>query len=277
MKIVTTSSVFPHQMDAYDTLPRLANLGFDGIDVAFDYCACDKSYPFLSDRYLDWAKKFRKTADALGIPLCHSHAPFDASARGDIVKRTMECANILGAKYTVVHPLWRKSDDTFYEDFDEFVDVNANAIQPIVEEAEKYGVTVLSENLLWGASIYPKAISDLVSAVNSPSFGWCYDTGHAKSHGLSATDLIGLPNVPLSLHIHDNLGMKWDEHLIPGDGMINWKEFLDVLLAIGYKGEFVLEAHHQTIDAPDEERDGLLTTLLNRAKKMVEYLENQSR
>lgn len=272
MKIITTSSVFPSQMDALDTLPRLANLSFDGIDVAFDYCVANAVNGFMSEHYLDWAKKFRERADALGVILSHSHAPFDASARGDIVKRTMECASILGAKYTVVHPLWRKSDDSFYEDFDEFVDVNAKAIQPILETAEKYGVTVLSENLLWGASIHSKAISDLVDAVKSPCFGWCYDTGHAKSHGLSPTDLIGLNSVPLSLHIHDNLGIKRDEHLIPGDGNIDWKVFLDVLKTIGYQGEFVLEAHHQTIDAPDEERDGLLMTMLDRAQKMVAYL-----
>ncbi len=272
MKIITTSSVFPSQMDALDTLPRLANLGFDGIDVAFDYCVANAVNGFMSEHYLDWAKKFRKKADALGVILSHSHAPFDASARGDLVKRTMECASILGTKYTVVHPLWRKSDNSFYEDFDEFVDVNAKAIQPILETAEKYGVTVLSENLLWGASIHSKAISDLVDAVKSPYFGWCYDTGHAKSHGLSPTDLIGLNSVPLSLHIHDNLGIKRDEHLIPGDGNIDWKVFLDVLKTIGYQGEFVLEAHHQTIDAPDEERDGLLMTMLDRAQKMVAYL-----
>ena len=272
MKIITTSSVFPSQMDAFDTLPRLANLGFDGIDVAFDYCVTNAVNGFMSEHYLDWAKKFREKSDALGVILSHSHAPFDASARGDIVKRTMECASILGIKYTVVHPLWRKSDDSFYEDSDEFVEVNAKAIQPILETAEKYGVTVLSENLLWGASIHSKAISDLVDAVKSPCFGWCYDTGHAKSHGLSPTDLIGLNSVPLSLHIHDNLGIKRDEHLIPGDGNIDWKVFLDVLKTIGYQGEFVLEAHHQTIDAPDEERDGLLMTMLDRAQKMVAYL-----
>ena len=272
MKIITTSSVFPYQMDPLDTLPRLARLGFDGIDIAFDYCNSNENSGFVSGNYLDWAKRLRDKADAYGVTLSPSHAPFDASARGDIVKRTMACAQIIGAKYTVVHPLWRKSEDTFYEDFDEFVEVNVKAIQPIIEMAGEYGITVLSENLLWGASIHPKAISNLVSAVNSPYFGWCYDTGHAKSHGLSSTDLIGLKNVPLSLHIQDNLGIKWDEHLIPGDGKIDWKEFLDILNAIGYQGEFVLEAHHQTIDAPDEERDGLLATLLDRSRKMVAYL-----
>ena len=64
-----------------------------------------------------------------------------------------------------------------------------------------------------------------------------------------------------------------DEHLLPGDGNIDWKEFLRVLHEIGYEGELVLEAHHQSYDAPDEEKDGILKELLVRAEKMLDYYE----
>ena len=77
---------------------------------------------------------------------------------------------------------------------------------------------------------------------------------------------------PLSLHVQDNHGEKKDEHLLPGDGTVDWKLFLETLHKIGYKGELVLEAHHQSIDAPDNERDAILTDLLTRAQKMREYL-----
>ena len=95
----------------------------------------------------------------------------------------------------------------------------------------------------------------------------------AKAFGLSSTDLIGLNSVPLSLHIHDNFGIKWDEHLIPGDGNIDWEQFLRILKQIGYPGEFVIEAHHQTLDTEDDKRDAILEELLRRAKKMTAALE----
>jgi sugar phosphate isomerase/epimerase len=81
--------------------------------------------------------------------------------------------------------------------------------------------------------------------------------------------------VPLSLHIQDTHGPgSGDEHLLPGDGSIDWKEFLHILHDIGYKGELVLEAHHQSYAAPDEEKDGILTELLRRAEKMLAYYQS---
>ena len=39
-------------------------------------------------------------------------------------------------------------------------------------------------------------------------------------------------------------------------------------------GDIVLEAHHQSLDAPDEEREAILSDLLCRAQKMKRYLES---
>ena len=36
----------------------------------------------------------------------------------------------------------------------------------------------------------------------------------------------------------------------------------------------VLEAHHQSYSAPDEEKDGILTELLRRAEKMLAYYQS---
>ena len=72
---------------------------------------------------------------------------------------------------------------------------------------------------------------------------------------------------PLSLHIQDNDG-SGDGHLIPGDGTIDWDLFLAVLKEIGYLGDCVLEAHHQSLEAPDAERDAILARLMETAKTM---------
>lgn len=269
MKIVTTTSVYPPCWHMSDTIRRLSRIGFDGMDIAFDYCVQDKAYPFMTTEYAAWAVSVRQEAETAGIAFTHGHAPFDASGRGDIVDRTFHCASLLGVQYVVVHPLWQKTDGSFYEDPAEFISVNADTIQPILTAAEKYGVKVLSENLLWGASIHAKNIADLVDAVDSPWFGWCYDTGHAHAMGDSLTDLIGVKRVPVSLHIQDNHGDMRDEHLIPGDGTIDWSSFLSILKQIDYPGEFVIEAHHQTLDVEDDKRDSILEELLRRAKKMV--------
>ena len=273
MKIVTTTSVYPPCTDMAQIIHRLAALGFDGMDIAFDYCVQDKTYPFMTDGYEDWAGSLRMEAESSGIFFTHGHAPFDASGRGDIVERTLRCASLLGVRYVVVHPLWRKADGSFYEDPAEFISVNKEAIQPLLTAAEKHGVVILSENLLWGASIPAENIADLVKAVDSPQFGWCYDTGHANAFGRSYDALKDVSCLPVSLHIQDNHANGRDDHLIPGDGNIDWYGFMKVLKGIGYPGEFVIEAHHQTLEMEDDKRDPFLAELLRRARELNAFYE----
>ena len=273
MKIVTTTSVFPYDYPAERALERLAGIGFKNLDIALDYCAKNPNCGYMSDDWRRWAKNLRAMADSLGVSFTHAHASGDASTRDKSMMRAFEVCQILGVKYIVVHPIYKKSEGVWYTDDEEFVKVNKEALKPLLELAQQHGVTILAENLLWGSTIHPNSISALVQAVDSEFYGWCYDTGHYNAHGVSFRRLLGNV-VPLSLHIHDNNGNYRDDHLLPGDGNIDWKGFLDTLHEIGYKGDLVLEAHHQSIEAPDEERDNILRDLLSRAKKMNKYIES---
>jgi sugar phosphate isomerase/epimerase len=54
-----------------------------------------------------------------------------------------------------------------------------------------------------------------------------------------------------AVHIHDNMG-KEDEHLIPGDGIIDWNAFADALREIGYTGVISLETSPKHKNHPKE-------------------------
>jgi len=270
MRIVTTTSVFPRGYPADDAINRLARLGFEGVDMAFDYWVYGEDSPFLQNDYADWAKNLRKLSEKLGVPYTHSHAPGKAG-EFDIIDRTLHAASILGARYVVVHPVC-ELDNRYIEDPEEFIQVNREAIIPSLRSAKKYGIVILSENLLDGASTDPRVIAELVKSVDSEWFGWCYDTGHANCFEYKQTILNECPVVPLSLHIQDN-NVDSDDHLIPGDGNIDWDEFARSIKSVDYKGDCVLEAHHQCKDAPDDERDGILTRLLIRAKSLCKKIE----
>lgn len=274
MQTVTTTSVFPCCWDLSDAVVRLCAAGFRGLDLAFDYCVQKPEYPFMTDAYSKWAEDLRELAAAHGARFSHSHAPFDAHARGSIVRKTMECAQRMGIRYVVVHPIFCYEDRSSISDPEEFIRINAEAIQPILEEAARNNVTVLSENLLWGASIDFANIAALVKEVNSHCFGWCLDTGHAHAMGCALQNLEKVSLPPLSLHIQDTHGDGRDEHLIPGDGNIDWGAFLRTLKKAGYTGDLVLEAHHQSLELPDAERDGFLAMLCGRAEKMTAYYDS---
>ena len=269
-QIVTTTCVFPPQYPSEIILDRLAAIGYTTLDMGLDYCVGEGRL-LDGDDWLEKVMALRKKADALGIIYTHSHAPGNAGNRSEAQMRAFEAAALLGARYIVVHPIHEIGGQIITDDA-EFVRVNWEATLPLLPIAKRLGLIILSENILWGSSIHPKNIVDLVKAVDSPCFGWCFDTGHANCYGITPSVLRELDVVPLSLHIQDTHGPgSGDEHLLPGDGSIDWKEFLHILHDIGYKGELVLEAHHQSYAAPDEEKDAILTELLHRAKKMLAH------
>ena len=236
--------------------------------MGFDYWVFEGS-PFAAEDYLAWAQGLRERADEAGIPYTHAHAPGTADS-DRWLERSIEATAVLGAKYLVVHPIF-KMDGEDIEEKDRFLSINAKAIEKWLPLAQERGVVLLSENVLWGASSDPRIIADLVRKVDSPCFGWCFDVGHAWCRGYAPDVLRECCVAPLSIHIQDNHG-NGDEHLIPGDGTIDFDRFVSALKEVGYGGDCVLEAHHQSLEAPDGERDGILTRLLDVAQGLREKM-----
>ena len=270
-RIVTTTSVFEPGYPAIKAADRLASIGFEGLDMALDYWT-EPGSPFMGDGYRKWAYELRKHTEKTGVPYTHAHAPGEAGNDSTVI-RAIEAAAILGAGYIVIHPVFRENGEII-KAADRFIAVNAEAYGACIEAAEKYGVVVLSENLLWGASTDPRVISELVNKLDSPYFGWCFDTGHANCFDIPPSVLRECACAPLSLHIQDNNGAGMDEHLIPGDGTVDWDGVVENLRAVGYTGDCVLEAHHQSLEAQDNERDAILSRLLGSARRLRRMMEN---
>ena len=270
-RIVTTTSVFEPGYPAEEAMDRLKRLGFEAQDIALDYWQEAPDSPFMGDDCIRWANALRERAEKTGIPYTHSHAPSEA---GDhpIIRRALETASALGARYMVLHPVCG-NHGRYFDDPAEFIETNKAAIAPWLRKARSCRVMILSENLLWGPSRDPRVIAELVRQVGSEWFGWCYDTGHANCFGFRSEVLKECAVVPASLHIQDNHGDAKDEHLIPGDGTVDWDVLTETLKQIGYSGDCVLEAHHQSLTAPDSKRDAILTKLLNRAQVLRDKMD----
>lgn len=268
-RIVTTTAVFQPGYPAQQAIHRLKGLGFEALDMALDYCTQQPDFPFLSEQYLQWGAALRQEAEQAGICYTHAHAPKDF-ADTQYLQRSIEVTAALGAKHLVVHPIWREGD-RILQDPEEFISCNLAAVRPWLTLAEEHEVVLLSENLLWGASADPRVIAELVRRVDSPFFGWCYDTGHANCFGYSPRVLTQCAVAPVSLHLQDNDGTG-DQHMIPGEGTVDWDCLTDTLRAVNYPGDCVLEAHHQSVEAPDDQRDPILARLLQAAQKLREKM-----
>ena len=145
-----------------------------------------------------------------------------------------------------------------------------SVFRTLEDYATSRGVTLCYEN-----ANTPALFEAVVSSASAPH-GFCHDIGHqlcytrdknyispsflsgaseigngasgdkikgaaVKSGGTN--DKIGANNARnlLYTHIHDNLGDGRDLHLLPGDGIQDWRAYFDRLSSIGYRGTLNLE------------------------------------
>ena len=90
----------------------------------------------------------------------------------------------------------------------------------------------------------PADVLELVKTIDSPNCRFCLDTGHStmESGAISpanAVRLVGKEYLAV-MHVHDNMG-QFDEHLLPGTGIIDWDAYCASLREIGYDGVFNCE------------------------------------
>jgi len=159
------------------------------------------------------------------------------SIRNASLKELARCAEIfsaLGAGFMNIHPSYfcppamRNS----------IVNLNIKALNPIVEMAADYGLTVVFENF--------KAPFDRVSTLKMmmdevPGLALHLDFGHTN-FGKDNYSVFckKLGHSIRHVHFSDNRGRD-DNHMPLGVGSINWKNAVTSLKAIDYDGSITLE------------------------------------
>ncbi len=111
-------------------------------------------------------------------------------------------------------------------------------IRKIVRHGLEKGVRVAFENTkIPGYQEYVLA--------RIPEAGNCYDSGHCHAHFHDEYDFSLFKDRFYCVHLHDNMGEE-DEHLLPGDGTIDWPVLMKQLKDNGYDGPLTLElAYHR--------------------------------
>ncbi|WP_087036264.1 sugar phosphate isomerase/epimerase family protein [Thermococcus litoralis] len=132
------------------------------------------------------------------------------------MKNVFKVANRLNAKIVVLHG--GNIKESYHRAF-----INTRKqIMEIASMAEDYDVRLLIENLTdVSIGTFPHELLSLMG--NNVSM--CLDIGHAFltaiKWGLPLDEFILLSPYVEELHVHDNHG-NFDEHLLPGEGMIGW-------------------------------------------------------
>ena len=201
------------------------------------------------------------------------HAPFgglldlaqqDAAHRRTAIAMIIASAKALGhlgGGVLVVHPT---DHVRAHHQVEPHLAASSDALRTIMDAAAAFGVTVAIEtplpHLIGG---HPDEFASILDRVG-PAARICLDTGHAHLGGFIRRfiDLAGERLV--HVHAHDNHG-RFDDHLAPGDGAIDWPGVASALAAAKYAGWIILE-----LKCPDTP----MTEYFRRAHRLAERFLN---
>ncbi len=219
----------------------------------------DSVIPRLSE--LDIHELFLKSASDAGLTFVDAHAPIletellglppeknrRAMLRSSI--NTIHTAAEFGCTTCTFH-CWNWRPDS--HDAEERFTFVCDSLEKLLPVAEQDGVTIALENV-WSPPCTADMLTRIMKHFNSDNLGLCYDSGHAFIFGHGNNDpekscaklswKCPPANIPwdndmlkkmlpwiVNCHLHDNHGFD-DEHLMPGQGLIDWETLIPELLS----------------------------------------------
>ena len=234
----------------FDFIAAAAKLGFTYIEIKTEY---PLALPTLVDE--NTRKQIKQLLETFNIkPLVHaSYYDVNPSSLNSIIREasvkavieSIKFAYDIGAEIVTLHPGNLPSDYSPNLYLEKARESLKKSLFEIIKAASEYSVIIGLENkqraknhqIVWT----PNDHLFFVEGMSSKWLKATFDVGHAFTVG---NDLIFyLKQIYLylvNIHVHDNNGEQ-DEHLVPGEGKINFTEFITELKKLGYSGPIIIE------------------------------------
>ena len=155
--------------------------------------------------------------------------------------KTTELAQFFKPKLIIFHPGYEKWK--FDGNVKLWLESSLQTWRPLVKKAEGLGLTLAIENVFEET---PDSLATLLSEIDSPSFRFCFDTGH--HHVFSKTPLPiwleVLGRYLREVHLHDN-HREMDEHLPVGEGDFDFDGFFNLLSKYKLNPIYTIEPHEE--------------------------------
>ena len=114
------------------------------------------------------------------------------------------------------------------------------SVEALREMAERAGAEVALEIIPNGLSTPESLVSLVEHELEGLKVGICVDVGHAHIMGDLADAIECCSGHIVTTHLHDNR-KRSDDHLVPGEGNIDWAATLMALQKVGYDGAWMFE------------------------------------
>ena len=158
----------------------------------------------------------------------------DRIAAMDEIKRALEVAEQMPFRFLVQHVGVRDEATDEHK-----VEAAVTSLEHLHAFAKPLGVELLVENIPNELST-PEGLIALLHAGRFADIGVCFNVGHAHlAPGVKPAFEV-LKDHIRSTHVHDN-NKDRDSHLWPGEGSIDWKEFIALLRSAPHVPPLLLE------------------------------------
>jgi sugar phosphate isomerase/epimerase len=122
-----------------------------------------------------------------------------------------------------------------------------NHVPAMIRSLEELSPVAASTGVRLAVEVIPNAMSTagslvdlLESEIEARDLGICMDVGHARLMGDVVEAIETCSGHLITTHLHDNRG-RTDDHLVPGQGVVDWDAALLAFQKVGYDGAWIFE------------------------------------
>lgn len=214
-------------VDVYQTISAIKNAGFNNVFVQW----YDKDFDIDQDTQVKLCKE--NNLNIIFAHLGYQNINEIWTKDGEYFverykKDILDCHN-LGIDLVVMHCCSKSQAPGPNE-------IGLNRFIEINNHAKSLGVKIAVEN-----TKIKDHIEYVLDNICDSNFGLCFDVGHYHAHFNDNWDIYKYKDRVFCVHLHDNHGEDKDEHLLPYDGSLNWKETITKLKNLNYKGPITME------------------------------------
>lgn len=179
----------------------------------------------------------------------------------DEIKWALELAEYTPFRYLVQHlGTGREPLDPRYQE------AAFQSLEYLVVFAKQRGVTIALENTP-SELASPEALMEFLRETRLDGLRLCFDVGHARLGDGVAESFSRMRSRVVTTHIHDNHG-EHDDHLVPFEGTIDWKEAVTAMATAPAEVPLVLELKEPAAGGP--------AAVLQRAGEAARRLEEMA-
>jgi sugar phosphate isomerase/epimerase len=282
MKLAFSSNAYLHFSFA-EAARRIASMGYRGIEVMADVPHAWPAYLLTEQK-----QAIRRAVQENGLTISNVNAfmmhavddprqrywhpswiepdPHYRRIRIEHTKRALTLAREIGSPCITTEPggplepgaSWSNGCDLFVE-----------MIKPVVDHAEKEGVLLLVEPEPGLLIETADQFEEFRNRIDSPALGLNFDVGHMYCVGEDpAVSLRRLAPYVRHVHLEDIAASRVHEHLVPGDGAIDFHSVLHTIREIGYTGWLTIELYPYVADP-----DRAAQTALDRIQAIAQSLD----